>query len=205
MDSGQKVASTSSLEKQDVETYDVEDYSDEQNNAVPAKYRGTAEDKKDMSVLGKKQVLRVSTIVDSLNDTDLGTAQLQVHHYAGLREHGNGQLGGSTSVSIFESEEYIRADTWESLHFRSYRWWTRSSVLGFHCLCHRPGPCICKYCRNVFDVSPNEPDRQPCSKLISKCQVSNSWWSVPLGIRIGTSKISENPKLSDRYATTSGH
>lgn len=32
---------------------------DDEANAVPAKYRGTANDKHDMSVLGRKQVLRV--------------------------------------------------------------------------------------------------------------------------------------------------
>lgn len=32
---------------------------DDEASAVPAKYRGTANDKHDMSILGRKQVLRV--------------------------------------------------------------------------------------------------------------------------------------------------
>ena len=34
---------------------------------VPAKYRGTAHDKRDMSILGKKQVLRVCALPVGLN------------------------------------------------------------------------------------------------------------------------------------------
>jgi hypothetical protein len=34
--------------------------------AIPAKYRGTAADRRDMSILGKKQVLRVCVLSNSI-------------------------------------------------------------------------------------------------------------------------------------------
>jgi hypothetical protein len=35
--------------------------------AIPAKYRGTAHDKREMSIMGKKQVLRVSALANLIS------------------------------------------------------------------------------------------------------------------------------------------
>lgn len=55
-------------------------------NTVPMRFQGTRADQADMIVLGKKQVLRVSAS-HRLNRTRLTShvAELQVHHYAGVR------------------------------------------------------------------------------------------------------------------------
>lgn len=55
-----KNAQTNTIEKaSEVSVTDVGSFDDEAR-AVPSKYRGTAKDKRDMFVLGKKQVPRVS-------------------------------------------------------------------------------------------------------------------------------------------------
>lgn len=83
--------------------------------SVPAKYRGTATDKRDMHTLGKVQVLRVSTetarmldrrsassvsvIFGDLADNRLFyLAQFQIRDHAGLCKHGHLHLGDSTIV-----------------------------------------------------------------------------------------------------------
>lgn len=46
---------------------------------VPARYRGTAHDKKEMSVMGKQQVLRVGTMVPNImshSDSSSGISSL---------------------------------------------------------------------------------------------------------------------------------
>jgi len=73
--------------------------SDDSISHVAEKYRGTSADKQDMSVLGRKQVLRVGTLscmaaVHLLIDQ----AKLQLHYHAWLCIYMRGQLGRYTSV-----------------------------------------------------------------------------------------------------------
>ena len=39
--------------------------------AIPAKYRGTAADRRDMNILGKKQVLRVCTLPNPISSSHM--------------------------------------------------------------------------------------------------------------------------------------
>ena len=83
MASEQKLPTVASVERfrGNAETDDVDDYTEEAIT-VPAKYRGTAADKKDMLVLGKKQVLRVSALHDSFNHVNHEIAEFQIRHHA---------------------------------------------------------------------------------------------------------------------------
>lgn len=72
---------------------------------IPARYRGTNADQRDMNMLGKKQVLRVCSALPynrSLCRTShlTRTAKLQLHHYAWLRQYCHRQLGNSPTVSM---------------------------------------------------------------------------------------------------------
>jgi hypothetical protein len=61
---------------------------DEGVSNVPAKYRGTDADKRDMTNLGKKQVLRVSICSQVKRDlADLVAAELQLHNHARICLH----------------------------------------------------------------------------------------------------------------------
>lgn len=55
------------------DAYDLEEL-DDAAKAVPASLRGTAEDKKDMAVLGKTQVLRVCKPTQILGEADKNSA-----------------------------------------------------------------------------------------------------------------------------------
>ena len=60
MTSGKEDLSIISLsEEPRADSLDPDAEKDDVLSTIPAKYRGTAHDKKDMSVMGKKQVLRV--------------------------------------------------------------------------------------------------------------------------------------------------
>ena len=79
---------------------------DEGISNVPTKYRGTDADRRDMTVLGKKQVLRVGSPFPGCCLGDMLTvspAQLQLHHHAGLRLHLRGKLGRNPHVRPSET------------------------------------------------------------------------------------------------------
>lgn len=65
---------------------------------VPARYRGTAHDKKEMSVMGKQQVLRVWKYTPLLVSVLTAVAEFQVRYNGGLRVDRYGLLGNLTAV-----------------------------------------------------------------------------------------------------------
>lgn len=83
-----------------ITTYDREP-GVEVSSSVPTKYRGTAADARDMKILGKTQVLRVMRRAGRMCwgrklKADSSTAQLQIHHDAGLCQYCHGIMGGTT-------------------------------------------------------------------------------------------------------------
>jgi hypothetical protein len=118
--------SSEGLEELDLDEQGIVDPS------VPAKYRGTASDKRDMQILGKVQVLRVSNdtvgtfyrrsasnhpliMWDLTDDYFPSPAELQVHHHARLRKHGHMHLGDSAVVRSNHSFSLAFAPRFESI------------------------------------------------------------------------------------------
>ena len=72
---------------------------------IPVRYRGTEADKRDMSVLGHKQVLRVSKSNDLRQDPKLTvTAQFQIRYHVRFCLNRHGELGDYPSVRVLVSK-----------------------------------------------------------------------------------------------------
>lgn len=106
-------AVVSLTEEPKADSFDQKEENDfDEPATVPAKYRGTAHDKSEMIMMGKKQVLRVCVLAKLSRcpppylqrDYHLFlpltcAAKFQVSHDAGLCKHRHGQLGDSSPVS----------------------------------------------------------------------------------------------------------
>jgi hypothetical protein len=83
------------------DTYNQNDSEElEEPGAVAPKYRGTVADRKDMSVMGKKQVLRVCCLRSIRAPRLTIIAKLSLPHDVRFREHCDGQLGDFVAVSM---------------------------------------------------------------------------------------------------------
>jgi len=84
---------------------------------VPARYRGTAHDKKEMSVMGKQQVLRVCEYTPLLVTVLTVVAKFQVRYHGWLRINCDGLVGNLTTVS--SSPETLQRLNKDADHYHS--------------------------------------------------------------------------------------
>lgn len=70
---------------------------------------GTTADQRDMAMLGKRQVLRVRNDKASLSAQralTIASAELQVCHHFGLREHRDGKLGSVVGAVQADTDDW---------------------------------------------------------------------------------------------------
>jgi hypothetical protein len=137
------VISSAEQPKSDLYLNDGEKDLDE-DFGVPERFRGTADDKREMSMLGKKQVLRVCAAIPmrwrfsstaQTPNTDACVAKLSLRHHGRLCQYGDGELGDPPAVGHpLQASPPPRFTEHNSqvVLLRFDRWRYRRSLLGIY-------------------------------------------------------------------------